>query len=137
MDVVTKPLPRITPDNQPFWDACRRHEFLLPWCTHCHRAYLPPSPLCPYCFEDQVQWQHASGRGVIASYVIVHQRWFPSFADDLPYNVVQVELEEGPRLTSTVIGLSYDALHVGLPVHVEFDEVATGFVLPKFRADVR
>jgi uncharacterized OB-fold protein len=64
---------------------------------------------------------------------VVHKEWFPAFAPDVPYNVVQVELEEGPRLTANIVGLSNERLAVGLPVMIAFDAVSAEITLPRFR----
>jgi len=133
MDADAKPLPRITQDNRPFWEACRRHELRLPHCTACERAFWPPSPLCPHCFEPAVEWRRVSGRGTVSSFVVVHQKWFPAFAADIPYNAVQVELEEGPRLTSSLVGIANDEIAVGLAVEVVFDDLSEEITLPRFR----
>ncbi len=70
---------------------------------------------------------------MISSWVIVHKAWLPAFEADIPYNAVQVELEEGVRLTGNLVGASNDALRVGLPVEVVFDDVTTEVTLPRFR----
>ena len=118
MDATAKPLPRITVDNRPFWEACRRGELHHPHCPACGRAFLPPGPVCPYCFGTGVAWRRASGRGTVSSFVVVHQKWFAAFADDIPYNAAQVELEEGPRLTASLVGIDNEAIAVGLEVEV-------------------
>jgi uncharacterized OB-fold protein len=128
-----KPRPRISPDNQPFWDGCRRHELLLPFCGACDKPHLPPGPVCPFCFGDRLDWRRAAGSGVVTSWTVVHQPWFPAFKEELPYNVVQVELAEGPRLTANLVGAPNDALRVGLPVEILFDDVAADLTLPRFR----
>ena len=133
MQDATKPLPRLTPDNRAFWEGCREHKIMLPWCRHCDRSHWPPGPVCPYCFGDDLAWQQASGRGTVSSWVVVHKAWLPAFAADIPYNAVQVELEEGVRLTGNVIGVSNEALHVGLPVEVVFDDVTAEATLPRFK----
>jgi uncharacterized OB-fold protein len=121
--------------DRPFWDACKAHRLLLPYCRACGKPHLPPGPVCPFCFGDAFEWRAASGRGTISTWVVVHQPWFAAFKDDLPYNVVQVELEEGPRMTSSVVGLAHDELRVGLPVRVTFDDVTGDITLPRFRPD--
>jgi uncharacterized OB-fold protein len=123
-----KPQPRITPDNEPFYKALKDGRFVLPSCTGCGKAHLPPGPVCPFCFSERIEWKPASGRGRISAWTVVHKAWFPAFAEDIPYNVVQVELEEGPRLTANVVGISNDELKIGMPV-----EVVVGESLPRFR----
>ncbi|MEM7407660.1 MAG: Zn-ribbon domain-containing OB-fold protein [Pseudomonadota bacterium] len=133
MDKHTKPLPRVTPDNQPFWDACRRHELLVQHCAACDATFLPPAPLCPHCLELDPGWRVASGRGQVTTFVEIHQNWFPAFADDLPYNVAQIQLDEGPRLTANLVDVQAADIEVGMPVEVVFDDVEPDFTLPRFR----
>ncbi|HSD54947.1 MAG TPA: OB-fold domain-containing protein [Burkholderiales bacterium] len=128
-----KPLPRITPDTQPFWDALRLRRFELPFCADCGKPHLPAGPVCPFCFCDRLEWRTASGRGTISTWTVVHKAWFPAFAREVPYNVVQVELDEGPRLTASVVGIANERLAVGLPVVVDFDDVSPEVTLPRFR----
>jgi uncharacterized OB-fold protein len=131
--IDAKPRPRISPDNKPFWDGCQRHELVLPTCEDCGRAHLPPGPVCPFCFSDRLHWPKASGRGVISTFVVVHKAWFPAFAGEIPYNVVQVELEEGPRLTANVVGAKPEDLAVGRAVEIVFDDVDDALTMPRFR----
>ena len=133
MDLTTKPKPRVTPDNRPFWDGCREHVLKLPWCAACERAFLPPAPVCPDCFGEALEWRAASGRGVVSTFVVVRQPWLPAFAGDIPYNVVQVELDEGPRLTSNLVGAANEDLAVGLEVEAVFDDLDGETTLPRFR----
>jgi uncharacterized OB-fold protein len=128
-----KPLPRITAENRPFWEAAKRHELCLQRCADCRRFRYPPAPVCPECLSAHAAWTRVSGRGTVTTWVVFHKRYFPSFADEIPYNVVQVELEEGPRLTANVVGIANDRLIVGLPVEVVFDDVTPAITLPRFR----
>lgn len=132
MDDQTKPLPRITPDDQAFWDGTRQHKLLLPTCSHCRRASWPPGPVCPHCFSDALTWTEASGHGTVSSWVVVHKAWLPAFAADIPYNAVQVQLEEGVCLTGSLVGAGNDALRVGLPVQAVFDDVTPEVTLVRF-----
>jgi uncharacterized OB-fold protein len=122
-----KPQPRITPDNEAFYKALREGRFLLPYCLDCGKPHLPPGPVCPFCFGERVEWRQASGRGRISSWTVVHKAWFPAFAGDIPYNVVQVELDEGPRLTANVLNISNENLKIGLPVEIVFGEAVPRF----------
>ncbi len=133
MSSDSKPLPRLTPDSAPFWEALRERRLLLPYCRECGLPHLPPGPVCPFCFSGQLEWREASGRGRVSTWTVVHKAWFPSFAADVPYNVVQVELDEGPRLTANVVGLPNDRLAVGLAVEIDYGEQREGLTLPRFR----
>ena len=133
MSEHAKPLPRITPDTQSFWDALRDRKLALPFCDECGRAHLPPGPVCPFCFSDRLAWRPALGTGRISTWTVVHKAWFPAFAGDVPYNVVQVELDEGPRLTASVVGVANERLAVGLRVVIDFDHTIAEITLPRFR----
>jgi uncharacterized OB-fold protein len=133
MSSPNRPLPRIGPDNEPFWEGCRRHSLMLPTCAECGKAHLPPGPVCPYCLSDRITWRRATGQGRVTSWTIVHKAWFPAFRDDIPYNVVQIELDEGPRLTSSLVGLSGREPEIGQRVEVVFDDVDDILTLHRFR----
>jgi uncharacterized protein len=124
-----KPLPRITPDSKPFWDALRERRLILPYCGDCGKPHLPPGPVCPFCFSERLEWRQASGRGRVSTFTVVHKAWFPDFAPEIPYNVAQVELEEGPRLTTRIVGPGNEKLNVGMPVVIDFGDTT----LPRFR----
>ncbi len=94
---------------------------------------MPPGPVCPFCFSDELGWRTASGYGHISSWTIVHKKWFHAFNDEIPYNAVQVELDEGPRLTTNLIGTYSEQIRVGMRVVVVFDRVTNDFTLPRFK----
>jgi len=128
-----KPLPRVTADNRPFWEAARRHELALQRCDDCRHLRYPPAPVCPECLSERATWTPVSGRGTVTTFVIVHKPYFPSFTADLPYNVVQVQLDEGPRLTANLVGVGHPDLRIGARVEVVFDDVTPDVTLPRFR----
>ena len=130
MSIHGKPRPRIGPDSAPFWQGCREHRLMLPTCAACGIAHLPPGPVCPFCFSGELEWRQASGRGRISTWTMVHKAWFPAFAAETPYNVVQVELDEGPRLTSNLIG---EKPAIGRRVEVVFEDVDADLTLHRFR----
>ncbi len=133
MSKLSKALPRITPDSAPFWDALRERRLMLPYCRDCGVPHLPPGPVCPACFSGRLEWRAASGHGRISTWTVVHKAWFQSFAADVPYNVVQVELDEGPRLTANVVGVPNHRLAVGLAVEIDYGLQREGITLPQFR----
>ena len=133
MSGYAKPLPRITPENRPFWEAARRHQLTLQRCADCRQFRYPPAPVCPDCLSEHAAWTPVSGRGTVSTYVIVHKNYFPSFRDDLPYHVVQVQLDEGPRLTASLVEVPNAEIRIGMPVEVVFDDVTPEVSLPRFR----
>jgi len=133
MSAYQKPLPRLTPDNRPFWEAARRHELRLPRCQACKRFWWPPGPACPACLSENYEWTRVSGRGTVSSFVVFHKAYFPAFANEIPYAVVQVELDEGPRLISNLVSVKNEEIRIGMPVEVVFDDATPEISIPRFR----
>jgi uncharacterized OB-fold protein len=127
----SRPLPRPTPETQHFWDGTAAGELRLQRCRGCERPYFPPQPCCPRCGTDDVEVMRASGRGFLYSYVITH-RAAPGF--EAPYVIAEVELDEGPRMLSNLVGVEPDpaALPLDLPLEVTFEPLGE-ITLPHFR----
>jgi len=104
---IEKPLPRPSEDSAPFWEATGRGELRMQRCGACGHVRFPPALLCPRCLSPNAAWERLSGRGAVYSWVVVHQSQHPAFNPDTPYNVVIVELEEGPTRAYGV-GLGWD-----------------------------
>ena len=128
-----KPLPTVSDYNRPFWEGARRHELRMQRCNACRNAWAPNGPVCPHCFSDDYTWEKTSGRGKIASWVVFHKVYHPGFARDVPYSVALVELDEGPRIISNVVGVKNEDLKIGMPVEVVFEDINDEISLPKFR----
>jgi uncharacterized protein len=131
-DAPKRPLPRPAPESQPYWQAAREHRLELPFCLSCEKHWFPPSRICPHCLSDRTAFRPASGRGKIYSFVTFHRVYHPAFKGDVPYVVALIELEEGPRLLSNVVGTKPEDVRCEMPVRVVFDDVADGVSLPKF-----
>lgn len=99
-----KPVPKPTPETQPFWDGTAAGELRIQRCLTCERHYFYPRPNCPRCGGDQVEWVRVSGRATLYSYVINH-RPAPGFEDEAPYAIAVVELEEGVRMMTNIVGV--------------------------------
>jgi uncharacterized OB-fold protein len=127
-----RPLPKPAPESRPFWESCRKHELRLQRCGCCHAYRFPPGVLCPECWGTDWEWVKVSGRGKVHSFVVYHRAYHPAFAAELPYLVAVVELEEGPRLTSNIVGCEPGEVHCGMPVEVVFDDATPTLTLPKF-----
>jgi uncharacterized protein len=131
MSDYVKPLPKPSATSRPFWDAAKRHELTLQRCGGCHAFIYYPRDRCPHCLSDQLQWQPVSGRGKVYSYTVVRHASTRSFSDK-PYVLAIVELDEGPRMT-TNIEAPPEAVKVGMPVTVCFDDVTPDRTLVKFK----
>ncbi len=129
----TKPLPAVSNLNRPYWEGLVRRELRLQRCNKCSRVWYPPGPWCPACWSEDHTWSALSGRGRVSSWVVFHQAYFPSFADELPYNVAEVELDEGPRLLTNLVDVAEDEIRIGLPVEIVYDTVVEDVTLAKFR----
>jgi uncharacterized OB-fold protein len=128
-----RPLPAITSLNRPYWDGLLEHRLMLQRCQLCGRHWHPAGPWCPFCWSRERAWTQVSGRGRVSSWVVFHQPYFRAFADDVPYHVAEIELDEGPRLLSTLVGVPNDEISLGLEVEVFFDDVTEGLTLPRFK----
>ncbi|MBO4258923.1 bifunctional MaoC family dehydratase N-terminal/OB-fold nucleic acid binding domain-containing protein [Streptomyces griseorubiginosus] len=127
-----RPRPVVNRDNAGFWEGMERHRLLIQRCTACGTLRFPWLPGCNACGGPDWGTVEASGEGTVYSYVVMHHPPFPAF--DPPYAVALIELAEGVRLISNVIGVPYDKVRIGLPVHLEFQSYDDELVLPVFRA---
>ena len=128
-----KPLPALDDENRPFWEGTRRHEVVVQRCNACGRYRFPASLYCSSCTSDQSTWAPVTGNGVIESFCIFHKAYFESFADEVPYNVALVRLDEGPRLFTNIVNIPNLELRIGQPVTAVFDPIIPEVVLLKFK----
>jgi len=135
--VVTKfpkPLPEPTEDSRPFWDGCQRQELLIQRCKDCGHYWFPPSVLCPRCMSMDFDRVPASGKAKVYSWTIFHQLYHPGFAEDIPYNVAIVELEEGPRMHTNIVDCRNEDIRIDMPLELVFRKVDDqDWLLPRFR----
>ena len=132
MSDYVKPLPPITNLNRPYWDGLRSGVLRMQQCSVCGRIWYPPAPVCPYCWSDEHEWTALSGRGTVSSWVVFHQPYLRGYDDDVPYNVAEVTLEEGPRLLTNLVNIANDDIEMGLSVEIVFDTVTDEVTLAKF-----
>ena len=99
-----KPLPQPTPDTQPFWDYCKKHELRMQKCRQCGHVRYPPSIICPKCSSMDTEWAKLSGKGKVFSFSIFHYIYNKAFIDDMPYVAASIELEEGPVIRIEALG---------------------------------
>ncbi|CUR58356.1 conserved hypothetical protein [metagenome] len=119
-----------TPETATFWEGCAVEELRLQWCGRCEAHYHYPRPACPTCgLDDQVIWRVASGRGTLHSYVINYLPT-PGFEPGVPIVIALVELDEGPRMMTNIVGVDPDPeqLELDMPVVVNFVQRGEGHV---------
>jgi uncharacterized OB-fold protein len=131
--IPSKPIPHATGDLAPFFAAAKRCQLVVQRCASCGLLRFPARELCSRCWSRDAEWTAVSGRGEVYSFYWMHQLYHPGFAGEIPYAVVVVRLEEGPHVTSNVIGCSRGELRVGMPVEVVFEDLSDDVALPKFR----
>ena len=121
--MTAKPIPVPTPETQPFWDGCAEGVLRIQRCADCGRPYFYPRPVCPACTSRNVAWFAASGRATLYSYVIDH-RPARGFENETPYAIAVVELAEGPRMMTNIIGLptTPEALVLDMSLQVMFEQ---------------
>jgi uncharacterized OB-fold protein len=127
-----KPLPKIEPLNQPFWEHARRGMLAVQVCSSCQDIHFPPSPVCPHCLSSEQSWRIASGRGTLMSWADFHRAYWDGFKEELPYRVCLVRLEEGPLLVSNLLPSDREP-RLDAPVEVVFESATEEIVIPKFK----
>jgi len=125
------PLPLPQPDalTAPFWEACQRQVLEVAACQDCGHLFLPPGPCCPRCWSPRPVPQEVSGRGRVFSFVIYRRTYHRAMP--APYVVALVELDEGPRLISNIVGCAPEQVTIDMQVEVRFEQ-AGDFTLPRF-----
>jgi hypothetical protein len=115
-----------------FWDATRDRRLVLPWCTLCELAIWYPREVCPRCLGDAIEWRAASGRGRVYAVSVQHRAGPGRDQSDGPYTVALVDLAEGARIMSNVIGCPPEMVTVGMAVRVAWHPLSDGRQLPQF-----
>ncbi len=118
--------------DDPFWEACARHEFLVQRCGICGASFWPATA-CTTHGLAAMSWTPASGRGVVHTYTVYHQVYSQALADQVPYVVGVVKLEEGPFFHTNIVGCSPDEVRIDMPVEVTFEDLDGGGAIPLFR----
>ena len=131
MDDQPRPVP--TDVTRPFWDGLAADEVRLQRCAACAAWVFYPRPRCSTCLSDALEWHTVSGRGAVYSYTVARQATHPAFAAEVPQLLAIVELDEGVRVTSTMVDVEPDDLRIGLPVTPVFDHGDDGITLLRFR----
>ncbi|MFD1507241.1 hypothetical protein FE374_14365 [Georgenia yuyongxinii] len=128
------PAPTPTPISQPFWDGAAEQELRFQRCRSCESAIFPPRAHCPRCWHADLTWEVSGGRGRLASRAVVHKPGHPAFAALAPFALALVDLDEGFRMLTRLVGPGADELPVEAPVQVRW-EPQGDVTLPLFGTD--
>ncbi|MFD3903077.1 Zn-ribbon domain-containing OB-fold protein [Streptomyces sp. CB04723] len=128
-------LPEPDAFTRPYWDAAAEGRLLIRRCAGCGRAHHYPREFCPYCWSEDVAWERASGEATLYTWSVVHRNDLPPFGDRVPYVAAVVDLAEGPRMMTEIVGCAHEALRVGMRLTVAFREAEKegGEAVPVFR----
>ncbi|CAL8476961.1 Zn-ribbon domain-containing OB-fold protein [Caballeronia sp. S22] len=134
MSRYEKPLPRSDDlDNAPYWAAAREGRLVFQRCTRCGQFRFPAAPVCADCRSREAQWEEISGTWLIESLCRFHKAYWPSFADDVPYTVIQVRHASGVRMYSNPVDAHLEDARIGAKVEPAFEKVTDEVTLVKFR----
>ena len=130
-----KPIPVPQGESDEYWNKAKEGELWLRNCNSCGNPYFYPRDISPCCFSKDTSWIKASGKASLYTYAIVHRAPHPGFAQDAPFVVAIVELEEGPHMPTTIVidDPTPENLQIGMPLEVTFVDISEKIALPKFK----
>ena len=120
---LTYPRPTPCSVTQPFWDGLRKHRVWIQHCADCASFFFYPRAMCPRCWTPDISWQEIPGTGTLHSFTIAHVATAPHFAADVPQKIAVIELDEGPRLTSTLVAIEPTDIAIGMRLAPVFEDL--------------
>jgi uncharacterized protein len=126
------PAPPVNPETREYWAATQEGRLLLRRCLDCGAVIWYPRTICPECSSLRTEWFEAAGRGRVYSYTLNH-RGEGAYRGLRPFVLAYVELDEGPRMMTNIVGAYPAELAVGLRVEVVFHDTGDGAALPRFQ----
>ena len=128
-----KPIPKLRGEEQVYFEEAKNGRLVFQRCRDCSQHIFYPRTVCTACMSEDLEYVASSGKGSVYSFTTLHLPGHPAFADDVPYTIVLVDLEEGVRVLADLVDCEPDDAAVGMPVEVLFDAVTEDFTLPRFR----
>ena len=128
-----KPLPSVSGETRPFWEACRREELLIQRCNSCGEYQFYPRGICANCWTTDISWVKASGKGSVWTFTVTYQNRTAGFAEEAPYVLALVELEEGVKMFTNIVQCSPGEVSIGMPVEVSFIKATDQISIPFFK----
>ncbi len=125
MNEAKRPLPRADEfDTREFWAGTRDKEFKYQQCDGCDTIVFYPRRHCTGCTTGTLQWKVSQGKGSVYTYSVVRQSYHPFFRNKVPYAVAWIDLDEGPRILSNIVGVedAVNDVEIGMKVEIEWEE---------------
>lgn len=133
MAVISRNLPRPTPETKVYWEGCSQHKLLIQRCSECNKYQFYPRIICTACMSNNIEWVKAKGYGEILSYTIVRRAISVAYAANVPYVIALIQLEEGPKMMSNIVNCQPDKVMIGMSVEVVFDDWSEELSIPMFQ----
>ena len=130
--MAQKPLPRPYQDTEAYWDAAREKRLLLQQCKECGKHQFYPRGVCSHCLGSALDWVESRGRGQVHTFTVCHRAPHPGFAGQLPFVIAVIELDEGVRMMTNIVGCDPKTVRIDMPVKVTFEEATPEITLPQF-----
>lgn len=130
---IQLPCPEPNADSRPYWDAAREGRLVLRLCKSCGTRHFMPRHLCPSCWSDQLDWVDSNGEGTVHTFSVVYRAPTPDFGSITPYVIAMIDLDDGPRMFTNIVGEGALQVAIGDRVLVVFEDRGDGFKLPQFR----
>ncbi len=130
---IKHPKPYSDWETRAFWEGIRRHEILLQRCADCSAVQHRPRAICATCLSSRVEVFEASGRGTVHTYTVTHQNQAPAFRGAVPYVLAYVDLAEGVRVLTNIVGCEPGEVQIGMDVVVDFKDLDAETAVPRFR----
>jgi len=132
-EATKKPLPTPDTDSAAFWSGLKEGKLLLQHCLDCGHVQYYQQGMCRRCGGERLEHRAASGRGKVHSFSVVYRAPGPAFKRDVPYAVLLVDLEEGPRMISSLVGAKPESVTFDMPVQLVCEKASDEITLPRFR----
>ena len=128
-----KPLPTVSGESKPYWDSCRMGQLVIQTCDNCSEFQFYPRGICANCWSYDIQWYKSTGKGTVWSYTVTYQNRTPGFAEDVPYVLALVELEEGVKMFTNIVDCEPRDVSIGMEVEVTFVQANNQISIPYFK----
>jgi len=129
---LDKPVPLPTPLTRPFWAGLAEGRIRIQQCADCGGWVFYPRSHCNHCLSERLEWQEVSGAATLYTFTITRQPTAPFFADEVPQRLAVVELQEGVRMTSTLVDVADADIRIGMRLKPVFDRVSSDVTLLRF-----